>query len=281
MQVRRSCSTGRGATTTGDDVVSHFLVRRQGGAPPTWDATACPMTSRRDRTGTALGRAAAAPLSSPPRSSSVWRQVRHCAGCPVVVLQVLRGVRRTALLDDLPRHRPRRACGRRQGAQGPGQVRRALPPCPGRRPRFAPGRRCALRRHPHPGPPDLAARLRSPAGPGRGTGEGIPITPGDSIASSPVTLAVTPSAAKALGRPKKEYSWAELMASATKSDKVRLGVADPARSATGLLALTGTAASSDEQGGVGTVGLCEGEVQRRRDPPTARTRTTAPSPAAP
>lgn len=177
--------------------------------------------------------------------------------------------------------RPIRACGRRQGAQGPGQVRRALPPCPGRRPQFVPGRRCALRRHPHPGPPDLAARLRSPAGSRRGTGEGIPITPGDSIASSPVTLAVTPSAAKALGRPKKEYSWAELMASTTKSDKVRLGVADPARSATGLLALTGIAASSDEQGGGATVGLCAGEVQRRRDPPTARTRTTAPSPAAP
>lgn len=40
----------------------------------------------------------------------------------------------------------------------------------------------------------------------KGTVEVIPITPGDSIASSPVTLAVVPSAAKVLGWPKKKYS---------------------------------------------------------------------------
>ncbi|MET7857359.1 substrate-binding domain-containing protein [Streptomyces sp. NPDC005318] len=83
----------------------------------------------------------------------------------------------------------------------------------------------------------------------QGGGNSIPITPEDSIASSPVTLAMLPSAAKTLGWPRKKYSWAELTASATESDKVRLGAADPARSATGLLALTSIAASSDEQGG--------------------------------
>ncbi|MEV6166221.1 substrate-binding and VWA domain-containing protein [Streptomyces sp. NPDC052052] len=83
----------------------------------------------------------------------------------------------------------------------------------------------------------------------KGSGEGIPLTPGDSIASSPVTLAVVPSVAKGLGWPKKKYSWAELTAAATDSDEVRLGAADPARSATGLLALSSIGASSGQQGG--------------------------------
>ncbi|MFD0343748.1 substrate-binding and VWA domain-containing protein [Streptomyces sp. NPDC127117] len=83
----------------------------------------------------------------------------------------------------------------------------------------------------------------------KGSGDGVPITPGDSIASSPVTLAMVPSAAKSLGWPKKKYSWAELTAAAMESDKVRLGSADPARSATGLLALAGIGASSEKQGG--------------------------------
>ncbi|MFB7213483.1 substrate-binding and VWA domain-containing protein [Streptomyces sp. NPDC056255] len=83
----------------------------------------------------------------------------------------------------------------------------------------------------------------------KGSGDGVPVTPGDSIASSPVTLAMVPSAAKSLGWPKKKYSWAELTAAAMESDKVRLGAADPARSATGLLALTSIGASSEKQGG--------------------------------
>ena len=83
----------------------------------------------------------------------------------------------------------------------------------------------------------------------KGSGDGVPITPGDSVASSPVTLAMVPSAARSLGWPKKKYSWAELTAAALKSDKVRLGAADPARSATGLLALTSIGASSEKQGG--------------------------------
>lgn len=83
----------------------------------------------------------------------------------------------------------------------------------------------------------------------KGLGDAIPITPGDSVASSPVTLAMVPSAAKSLGWPEKKYSWAELTAAAMESDKVRLGSADPARSATGLLALTSIGISSDKLGG--------------------------------
>lgn len=83
----------------------------------------------------------------------------------------------------------------------------------------------------------------------KGTGDAIPITPGDSVASSPVTLAMVPAAARSLGWPRKKYSWAELTAASMESDKVRLGSADPARSATGLLALTSIGISSDKLGG--------------------------------
>lgn len=83
----------------------------------------------------------------------------------------------------------------------------------------------------------------------KGMGDSIPITPGDSVASSPVTLAMVPPAARSLGWPGKKYSWAELTAAAMESDKVRLGSADPARSATGLLALTSIGVSSDKLGG--------------------------------
>lgn len=176
MQVRRSCSTGRGVTTTGDGAVPLFLVHPQGGAPPTWDATACPMTTRRDQTGG----------SSPPRRR------RTVAIATMLVLAVAAdtavaahggllssskscegSVVRLSMMTS-PDIAPRRACSRRQGAQGPGQVRRALPPRPGRRPRFVQGRRCALRRHPHHGLPDLAARLRSLPGPCQGHGRGHP-----------------------------------------------------------------------------------------------------------
>ncbi|MFJ4710357.1 substrate-binding and VWA domain-containing protein [Streptomyces anulatus] len=82
----------------------------------------------------------------------------------------------------------------------------------------------------------------------KGLGEGIPVSPSDSVASTPVALAMVPSASRKLGWPEKTYSWAELVA-ALGSDRVRLGAADPARSATGLLALAGIGASSARQGG--------------------------------
>nr|WP_185907357.1 substrate-binding and VWA domain-containing protein [Streptomyces sp. WAC04770] len=83
----------------------------------------------------------------------------------------------------------------------------------------------------------------------KGLGTGIPVSPSDSIASSPVTLAMVPSAAERLGWPEKTYSWAELVATTLGTEKVRLGAADPARSATGLLALTSIGGSSAQQGG--------------------------------
>ncbi len=83
----------------------------------------------------------------------------------------------------------------------------------------------------------------------KGLGDGTPVSPSDSVASSPVALAMVPSASRALGWPRKTYTWAELVAGAIGSDRVRLGAADPARSATGLLALTGIGASSARQGG--------------------------------
>ncbi|PVC86458.1 hypothetical protein DBP12_30565 [Streptomyces sp. CS014] len=83
----------------------------------------------------------------------------------------------------------------------------------------------------------------------KGLGEGIPVSPSDPVASSPVALAMVPSASRALGWPRKTYTWAELVAGALGSDRVRLGAADPARSATGLLALAGIGASSARQGG--------------------------------
>ncbi|MFK0182587.1 substrate-binding and VWA domain-containing protein [Streptomyces rubiginosohelvolus] len=83
----------------------------------------------------------------------------------------------------------------------------------------------------------------------KGLGDGVPVSPSDSVASSPVALAMVPSASRALGWPRKTYTWAELVAGALGSDRVRLGAADPARSATGLLALAGIGASSARQGG--------------------------------
>ncbi|MET9518072.1 substrate-binding domain-containing protein [Streptomyces sp. NPDC002994] len=71
-----------------------------------------------------------------------------------------------------------------------------------------------------------------------GSGDGSAVTPVGNIASSPVALAMVPSAAKSLGWPGKTYTWAELSAATTEKDTLRLGAADPARSATGLLALT-------------------------------------------
>ncbi|MFF1694889.1 substrate-binding domain-containing protein [Streptomyces sp. NPDC058257] len=75
------------------------------------------------------------------------------------------------------------------------------------------------------------------------------VTPAGNIASSPVGMAMIPSAAETLGWPKKTYSWPKLTGAAVKGDKLRLGAADPARSATGLLALAKLSASAKKSGG--------------------------------
>ncbi|MFF1448884.1 substrate-binding domain-containing protein [Streptomyces sp. NPDC058274] len=64
------------------------------------------------------------------------------------------------------------------------------------------------------------------------------VTQAGNIASSPVGVAVVPAAAKSLGWPDKTYTWAELAGAAMQDDRLKLGAADPSRSAAGLLALT-------------------------------------------
>nr|WP_240979816.1 substrate-binding domain-containing protein [Streptomyces sp. HNM0574] len=65
-----------------------------------------------------------------------------------------------------------------------------------------------------------------------------PLEAAGSVASSPLTLAAVPRAAKRMGWPEKTYSWPRIAASSAEDGAVRVGSADPARSATGLLALT-------------------------------------------
>lgn len=66
---------------------------------------------------------------------------------------------------------------------------------------------------------------------------GSALTSVSTLASSPIALGTIRSAAKTLGWPGKTYSWTTLTRTATSGGTLRLGVADPARSATGLLAL--------------------------------------------
>lgn len=79
-------------------------------------------------------------------------------------------------------------------------------------------------------------------------GKATKVTAAGNIASSPVGVGMVPSAAKTFGWPKKTYSWTELTGAATQDDKLRLGAADPARSATGLLALTKLSAAAKKSG---------------------------------
>ncbi|MEU6444974.1 substrate-binding and VWA domain-containing protein [Streptomyces sp. NPDC047046] len=75
------------------------------------------------------------------------------------------------------------------------------------------------------------------------------VSPTGAIASTPVAVGMTEKAAKALGWPKKTYSWARLAAAGSQGDSLRLGSADPARSATGLLALTEVAGQAGKAEG--------------------------------
>ncbi|MFG2832376.1 substrate-binding and VWA domain-containing protein [Streptomyces sp. NPDC048434] len=78
---------------------------------------------------------------------------------------------------------------------------------------------------------------------------GTPLTAAGIIASSPIALGAVPGTATSLGWPEKTYSWTKLTRTVTSGDALRLGVADPARSATGLLALArvGTANAKDAE----------------------------------
>ncbi|MEU6252007.1 substrate-binding and VWA domain-containing protein [Streptomyces sp. NPDC047043] len=66
----------------------------------------------------------------------------------------------------------------------------------------------------------------------------VDVTPAGAVASTPIGVAMVPAAAKSLGWPKKTYSWIELAGATMQDDSLKLGAADPTRSATGLLALT-------------------------------------------
>ncbi|WP_406339046.1 substrate-binding and VWA domain-containing protein [Streptomyces sp. NBC_00649] len=82
-------------------------------------------------------------------------------------------------------------------------------------------------------------------------GNATPVTAVGNVASSPIGISMVPSAAKSMGWPAKKYTWAQLTGAAMEGDKLRLGTADPARSATGLLALTQLGASTEKSGSEG------------------------------
>ncbi|MVO88236.1 VWA domain-containing protein [Streptomyces sp. p1417] len=82
--------------------------------------------------------------------------------------------------------------------------------------------------------PDSALWIQR-ADPGDGSTQ---VSPAGTVASSPIGVGMVKSAADALGWPRKTYTWAQLAGAATGGDELRLGAADPARSASGLLALT-------------------------------------------
>ncbi|MFE2298112.1 VWA domain-containing protein [Streptomyces sp. NPDC059445] len=92
-----------------------------------------------------------------------------------------------------------------------------------------------------------------------GTSAATQVTSLGNVASSPVGVAVVPSAAKALGWPDKTYTWTELAGDSTRARKLRLGAVDPARSSPGLLALAriSAAASGVKDGDVRAAALAK------------------------
>ncbi|MEU1297452.1 substrate-binding and VWA domain-containing protein [Streptomyces sp. NPDC005840] len=90
------------------------------------------------------------------------------------------------------------------------------------------------------------------------------VTTAGTVASTPIGVGMVPDAAEALGWPGKTYDWAELAGATLGDDTVRLGAADPARSATGLLALTrlGAAAGKAEGGGTEAAAMMKALSER-------------------
>lgn len=95
----------------------------------------------------------------------------------------------------------------------------------------------------------------------------LQVTKAGNVASSPVGVAMVPSAATSLGWPAKTYTWAELADASMRDDRFRLGAADPARSATGLLALTRLSGTADgtEGGGIRAAALAKTLSPRTSD----------------
>lgn len=80
-------------------------------------------------------------------------------------------------------------------------------------------------------------------------GRGTPLSSMTSIARSPVVVGALPAQAASLGWPAKAYTWADLTTAAGEKSTFRLGTADPARSATGMLGLTMITSSIGRRGG--------------------------------
>ncbi|MFF4183062.1 hypothetical protein ACFYZ9_07725 [Streptomyces sp. NPDC001691] len=83
------------------------------------------------------------------------------------------------------------------------------------------------------------------------TGGSATVVTAGHVAASPVALAAVPAAAKSLGWPAKTYTWAAVAEAAGQNGTVRLGSADPAHSACGLLALSSVGKSAASGGGDG------------------------------
>ncbi|WP_411138545.1 substrate-binding and VWA domain-containing protein [Streptomyces sp. C10] len=80
-----------------------------------------------------------------------------------------------------------------------------------------------------------------------GAERGTPLTAAGALASSPIALGAVPQAAKSLGWPAKTYTWTELTRATASGDALRLGVADPSHSATGLLSLARISAAHTKE----------------------------------
>ncbi|MFG2790339.1 substrate-binding and VWA domain-containing protein [Streptomyces sp. NPDC048419] len=95
----------------------------------------------------------------------------------------------------------------------------------------------------------------------------VEATTAGTVASTPIGVAMVPQAAKSLGWPQKTYSWTELAGAAMQGDSLKLGAADPARSATGLLALTqlSAAAAGTKDGDTQAVAMMKALSQRTSD----------------
>jgi hypothetical protein len=93
------------------------------------------------------------------------------------------------------------------------------------------------------------------------------VAPAGNVGSTPVGVAMVPAAAKSLGWPKKTYTWLDLAGATLQDDSLRLGAADPARSATGLLALTqlSTAAAKVKDGATQAAAMMKTLSQRTSD----------------
>ncbi|MGV4925136.1 substrate-binding and VWA domain-containing protein [Streptomyces sp. BHT-5-2] len=78
---------------------------------------------------------------------------------------------------------------------------------------------------------------------------GSSLTAVSTLASSPIALGALHRAAETLGWPGRRYSWGTLTRAATTGGALRLGVADPTRSATGLLALARIVAADHKEAG--------------------------------